>query len=75
MTALKEKLFMYPANERGLIIFAQSALFNEDGSNKGHLLVTGVIGSGKSTFVQRYLEDADLTLSLIHIFANMFALL
>ena len=61
MTALKEKSFMYPSNERGLIIFAQSALFNEDGSNKGHLLVTGVIGSGKSTFVQRYLEDADLT--------------
>ena len=60
MTAIKEKTFMYPANERGIMMFAQSALFHEDGSRKGHLLVTGVIGSGKSTFVQRYLEDAEL---------------
>lgn len=61
MTALEEKTFMYPANERGLMVFAKSALFNEDGTIKGHLLVTGVIGSGKSTFVQRYLEDAALS--------------
>jgi type II secretory pathway predicted ATPase ExeA len=60
MVAIKEKTFIYPANERGLMFFAQSALFNEDGSYKGHLLVTGVVGSGKSTFVQRYLGDAAL---------------
>ncbi len=60
MAALNEKTFTYPANERGAMMFAQSVLFNEDGSSKGHLLVTGVIGSGKSTFVQRYLEDASL---------------
>ncbi len=60
MAVFKEKTFMYPANERGAMMFAQSALFNEDGSKKDHLLVTGVIGSGKSTFVQRYLEDSGL---------------
>lgn len=61
MTVIQERTFTYPANERGVMMFAQSALFNEDGSRKGHLIVTGVIGSGKSTFVQRYLEDAGLT--------------
>jgi len=60
MAVLKEKTFMYPANERGAMMFAQSVLFNDDGSSRGHLLVTGVIGSGKSTFVQRYLEDMAL---------------
>ncbi len=60
MAPLRNTTFMYPANERGAMMFAQSALFYEDGSSKGHLLVTGVIGSGKSTFVQRYLEDTGL---------------
>ncbi len=63
MADRKENSFLYPANERGLIMLAQSSLFAENGTPKGHLLVTGVIGSGKSTFVQRYLEDASLKAS------------
>ncbi len=69
MPESKGKTFLYPANERGLMMFAQTALFGRGGAKTetkdsltttGHLLVTGAIGSGKSTFVQRYLEDASL---------------
>ncbi len=55
MEAFSERLsFAYPADERQLLAFVRSSL---EGPERRPLLLTGAIGSGKSTFVQHLIDD------------------
>lgn len=49
--------FSYPANEQELLAYARSQLTGPDGQEARHVLLTGAIGSGKSTFVQHLIDD------------------
>ncbi len=49
--------FSYPADERALLNFARQTLEKEDQQSPSNLLLTGAIGSGKSTFVQHLIDD------------------
>ncbi|MDY0119315.1 MAG: hypothetical protein RBS18_01665, partial [Clostridia bacterium] len=45
--------FSYPAEERVILNFVRDIL---EGEKKSNLLLTGAIGSGKSTFVQHLID-------------------
>lgn len=46
--------YSYPDQEEALLTFAASRL--QEGQGRGNLLVTGAIGTGKSTFVQHLID-------------------
>ncbi|NLA96374.1 MAG: hypothetical protein GX838_05995, partial [Clostridiaceae bacterium] len=49
--------FSYPARERDLLAYVRARLTDDKGRKTANLLLTGAIGSGKSTFVQHLIDD------------------
>jgi iron complex transport system permease protein len=57
MDRLAERVsFAYPADEKALLAFIRSQIDLLEGSGR-HILLTGAIGSGKSTLVQHLIDD------------------
>ena len=55
--AVMKANFSYPARERDLLAYVRARLTDDKGRKAANLLVTGAIGSGKSTFVQHLIDD------------------
>ena len=57
--AVRKVTFPYPAREHELLAYVRSRLMDDKGQKAANLLVTGAIGSGKSTFVQHLIDELD----------------
>lgn len=56
-TMVESASFAYPADEGQIFRFVRSCFGEKEGAERRPILLTGAIGSGKSTFVQHLIDD------------------